>query len=227
MAIVNAHEHYERLVDEGFDAHEYPEPLRQYQERWDGPRFFDLLGDLQGKSVVEIGVGGGRLAKETIARGCKNFTGIDFSPKTIAQAKQHFLKEKNVELIVADAVSFVRPEAFDVAFSVLTFLHIENKQKALANIVGSLRPGGHLVLSISLVRYALADGEEDWLDYGIRKVRLFSAPPASYVCWLEQLGCRVDEPVDLVDAFVHPNGKKSQTYGEPVAALVRAVKPDE
>jgi len=224
MTTVNTREHYEWLVDEGFDAFEYSESLLAYQARWDGPTFYDLLGDLGEKSVLEIGVGTGRLAREVIARGCRAFTGIDFSPKTVALAKEHFLREENAEIILADAESFVRPEAFDVAYSVLTFLHIEDKQKTLANIVKSLRPGGHLVLSINLVRYTCAEGEEDWLDYGTRKVRLFSAPPASYVRWLEQLGCQVDEPVELVDTFVHPNGKRSQTYGESVASLVRAVK---
>lgn len=220
----NALDHYDHLVDEGLDAYDYPETLRRYQERWDGPMFYDLLGNLEGKTVLEVGVGGGRLAKEVLARDCKAFTGIDFSPKTIAQARQHFRDDPRAELIVADAESFCRPESFDVAYSVLTFMHIENKQKALSNIIQSLRPGGHLVLSINLVRYTIPHGEVDWLDYGTRKVKLFASPPESYARWLTDLGCQVSPPIKLIDCFVYPNGARSQTCGKPVASLLRAVK---
>ena len=140
--------HYEKLIEEGIDPFHDQGVLRDYMARWDGPLFFNALGDLSGKNVLEIGIGTGRVAREVLERGCKHLTGIDVSPGTIERAENNLHDYPNTELIVADCESFIRDESFDVAYSVLTFMHIEKKQRALANLVGSLKAGRRLVLSI-------------------------------------------------------------------------------
>ena len=80
-------------------------------------------------------------------------------------------------------------------------------------MAASLRAGGRLVLSIGLE-------SNDWLDYGCRQVPLFPAPPEAYIGWLKELGCEVTAQVELVDRFVYPSGKKSETYGRPTASLI-------
>ena len=67
--------HYDLLVDEGNDPVCDPEPLKQYMDKWDGKPFIDALRLDKSKSVLEIGVGTGRLAVKT-APLCKCFTGI-------------------------------------------------------------------------------------------------------------------------------------------------------
>ena len=51
-----------------------------YMNKWDGAAFINALGLTHDKSVLEIGVGTGRLALRC-APMCKNLTGIDFHPK--------------------------------------------------------------------------------------------------------------------------------------------------
>ncbi len=214
--IVSALEHYDRCIDEGHDPCEDGPLLQRYMARWDGPRFFEFLGDLTGKDVLDVGVGTGRLAQPILQRGCRRFTGIDISPKTIERARQNLGGFPNVELLVADVGAFVRPAAYDAAYSVLTFMHIEDQQRALQNMATSLRPGGVIVISV--------DHSGPWLDFGDRRVRLYPAAVDAYIGWLTDLGCQTDRPVPLIDTWVSRDGAGAETYGKPVATLVRAVK---
>ena len=162
-------------------------------------------------------MGTGRLAQQVLRRGCRRFTGIDISPKTIERARQNLSGFPNVELLVADAGAFVRPVAYDATYSVLTFMHIEDKQRALQNMATSLRPGGVIVIAI--------DHSGPWLDFGDRRIRLYPATVDAYVGWLTDLGCQTDRPAPLIDTWIGPEGARTDTYGKPVASLIRAVKP--
>ena len=213
---ISALEHYERCIDEGHDPCEDGPLLQRYMARWDGPRFFELLGDLGLKDVLEAGVGTGRLAQQVLRRGCRHFTGIDISPKTLERARINLGGFPNAELLLADAGSFVRPAAYDAAYSVLTLMHIEDKKRALQNMVTSLRPGGVIVISV--------DHGDPWLDFGDRRVRLYPAAVDAYVGWLTDLGCQTDRPLPLIDTWVGPEGTRSETYGKPIATLIRGVR---
>ncbi len=213
---ISALEHYERCIGEGNDPCEDPPLLQRYMARWDGPAFFEALGDLQAKAVLEIGVGTGRLAVQVLQRGCRTFTGIDLSPRSIARAETHLSAFANVTLRVANIEAAAPPGAYDVAYSVLTMMHIADKEAALANTVVALAPGGVLVLSVAHV--------EPWLDYGNRRVRLYPAAPSWYAKRLTELGCDVAPPLPLVDTWIDPEGRRSPTYGQPIATLVKAVK---
>ena len=213
---VSALEHYERCIDEGHDPYEDGPLLQRYMARWDGPRFFELLGDPRSKAVLEVGVGTGRLAQQILRRGCRRFTGIDISPKTVERARQNLSGFTNVELLVADAGAFVRPASYDAAYSVLTFMHIADKKRALENIVTSLRPDGVIVISV--------DHGAPWLDFGDRRVRLYRATVDAYVGWLTDLGCETDLPVPLIDTWVSPEGARPETNDKPMATLIRAVR---
>lgn len=214
--IVDALTHYERLIEEGHDVFYDGKILQEYMARWDGEPFFNALGDLKGKNVLEIGVGTGRIARQILDRGCGHFTGIDISPKTIELAKKNLSSYQNIELIAADCNSFMRERTFDVAYSVLTFMHIEKKKQTLTNVIGSLKIGGCVVLSI--------DNCGEWFDYGIRKMKLYPASSEDYMNWLQELGCHVKPPVDLIDRFVLPSDEKSETYGKRIAVIIKAIK---
>lgn len=54
--------HYDLLIDENNDPVHDPKPLQDYMDKWDGQAF---IGQMQldiSKTVLEIGVGTGRLA---------------------------------------------------------------------------------------------------------------------------------------------------------------------
>ena len=76
-------EHYDKLIDENNDPVHDTKFLKDYMDRWDGERFIESLQLNKSKSVLEIGVGTGRLALKT-APLCEAFFGIDISSKTIS-----------------------------------------------------------------------------------------------------------------------------------------------
>ena len=54
-------------------------------DTWDGKLFIEELKLSKKKSVLEIGIGTGRIAVK-VAPYCLHLTGIDLSPKTIKKA---------------------------------------------------------------------------------------------------------------------------------------------
>ena len=74
--------HYDLLIEENNDPFHDAPVLQKYMESWDGQVFLDLMELDESKTVLEIGVGTGRLAVKTAGR-CRHLTGIDISPKTI------------------------------------------------------------------------------------------------------------------------------------------------
>ncbi|OPX31078.1 MAG: hypothetical protein B1H09_03825 [Gemmatimonadaceae bacterium 4484_173] len=212
---ISAREHYDRLADAGNGRND-PPFLQEYMTRWDGPLFYDALGDLGDADVLEVGIGTGRIARQILQRGCRHLTGLDISPKTLAAAREELAGFTNLQLILTDVAEFRRDMSFDAACSVLTFMHIQNKPQALQNIVASLRTGGRVVLSI--------DQPSDRIDFGEWTVELSPWLPKQYAKALEDAGCDVAEPVPLIDSYTDPDGKHLDTYGECVATLVCGVK---
>lgn len=212
---ISAREHYDRLAEAGHGRNDPPR-LQEYMARWDGPLFFEALGDVTGKDVLEVGIGCGRIARQVLALGCRSLTGLDISSKTIAAAESDLGEFANLELINADICEFRRPGSFHIAYSVLTFMHVQDKERALGNLASSLLSGGHLVLSI--------DHTTDLIDFGEWTVPLHLWPPDRYAEKLGGLGCDVEEPVPLIDGWIQPNGRESDTYGEKIATLIRAIK---
>lgn len=214
VPIVSVLEHYEKLIEEGNDPVHDSKVAQEYMNRWDGPEFFRALGSCTNKRVLEVGVGTGRLAKTILDKGCRHFTGIDISPKTIERAKMNLSRYKNCNLSVEDIEQYQKPSYFDVAYSVLTFMHIQNKEVALGNMIASICKGGYIVISIS--------NENEWLDFGNRKIKLYSIGIHEYQRYFEAMGCMVDPPIELLDTY--EKGMSSKSQRTKVATLIKATK---
>ena len=156
--------HYDLLIDENNDPTRDPEPLREYMDKWDGRQFIDSLQLTKEKSVLEIGVGTGRLAVRT-APNCREFFGIDISQKTVKRAKENLKKQTNVTLVCGDFMSYEFGRKFDVIYSSLTFMHIKDKQAAINKVKTLLNISGRFVLSIDKI-------QSDTIEYGTRKIKI-------------------------------------------------------
>ena len=173
--------HYDSLIDAGNDPVYDPPVLREYMDKWDGRLFLDLLKLSPEKSVLEIGVGTGRIAFNT-AHLVKSFYGIDISPKTIETAKKHLVRgDGNVHMICADFLDFGFSNQFDLIYSSLTFLHIKDKESAINKVFGLLFPGGRFVLSID-------KDQKDTLDCGDYKIKIYPDDPENTAALLKSAG---------------------------------------
>ena len=157
--------HYDSLVDEDNDPVRDPEPMQEYMNKWDGPEFIEEMQLDRSKSVLEVGVGTGRLAVR-VAPLCGEFYGVDISTKTIERAKENLADFKNVRLTCADFLSYEFDRTFDVVYSSLTFMHIEEKQRAVDKIAGLLNETGRFVLSID-------KNPSEFIETDTRKIRIF------------------------------------------------------
>ena len=85
-----------------------------------------------------------------ICGGCKSFTGIDMSRKTIERAKENLKDFANINLICADFLEYDFPRKFDVIYSSLTFMHIQDNDKfrAIKKTADLLAENGRFILSV-------------------------------------------------------------------------------
>ena len=157
--------HYDLLIDENNDPVHDPKPLQEYMNKWDGPAFIEQMQLNNNISVLEIGVGTGRLAVR-VAPLCGAFYGVDISSKTIERAAENLTGFENVSLTCADFLTYGFDRTYDVVYSSLTFMHIEDKQRAVNRIAELMNPAGRFVLSID-------KNPSEFIDTGIRKVKIY------------------------------------------------------
>ena len=186
-------DHYDKLIDEGNDPVFDPGPLREYMNKWDGTAFIEKMRLDKSKTVLEIGVGTGRLAIEVAPR-CKSFVGIDISPKAIARAREN-LPFSNTELICDDFLRYSFKRRYDVIYSSLTFMHIEDKFSALSKVASILTDNGRFVLSID-------KNQSGFIDYGTRKIRIYPDSAVKITKTFLRTGLKIEESFETEFAHV-------------------------
>lgn len=168
---MNVITHYDRLIEENNDPFRDPPVLKEYMDKWDGREFLDAMKLDCAKSVLEIGVGTGRLAARVIPH-CLHFTGIDISPLTIERAKENLSDFGNISLICADFSEYGFDCMFDVIYSSLTMMHFENKQAMISKTASLLKDDGIFCLSIDKDR-------RDVIDMGSYCLKIYPDEPNS------------------------------------------------
>ena len=180
-------EHYDKLIDEKNDPVHDSDELKDYMDKWDGQRFIESMKLDKTQSVLEIGIGTGRLAMR-VAPLCNRLCGIDISPKTVQKASKNLLSYQNIELICDDFMSFGFVDKFDVIYSSLTFMHIEDKRSAIIKVASLLNDNGLFVLAID-------KNQGQFIDMGTRKIRIYPDNP------LDIRECISKAKLELVEQF--------------------------
>jgi len=115
------------------------------------PMVFEAVGELNGRSVLDIGCGEGYCARELKRRGAGDYLGVDLSEQMIAAAQAQEAKDQySIEYRVHDVVEFTPDRQFDVCVAVFLFnyLRVEEMQKVFAMVYDSLHPQGHFIFSV-------------------------------------------------------------------------------
>lgn len=191
---MNTIEHYDKLIEENNDPVRDSDILKEYMNKWDGKQFIDALELSNNKLALKIGIGTGRIAVKTVPY-CSRLYGIDVSSKTIERAKENLAFADNVEYIVGDYTEHNFDIKFDVIYSSLTLLHIENKQAFFNKVFSDLKQNGRFVLSID-------DNPDDYLDMGEYKVRVYPDNPNDTKEGLLKAGFVIKEIIETEFAHI-------------------------
>ncbi|MBQ4575718.1 MAG: class I SAM-dependent methyltransferase [Clostridia bacterium] len=192
---LQVNEHYDRLALSGNDPVNDPPMLQEYMDGWDGVPFLDAMGEIDGKDVLEIGCGSGRQALRVLDRGCGAYTGIDISDETLLLASENLAAYENVTLDCCHFPLEIPEGTFDIVFSTLTFMHIQDKLRACSAAAGLLKPGGRFVLSIS-------KDTSDMLDMGDYTVKLYPDSPDEIRACLRASRLRLHEVIETEKAYI-------------------------
>lgn len=104
---------------------------------------------LAGKTVIDVGCGGGILA-ESMARKGANVTGIDLSDKALKVARLHSLEsgvQVRYESIAAEAMAEREAGTYDVVTCMEMLEHVPDPASVVAACAAMAKPGGWVFFS--------------------------------------------------------------------------------
>ncbi|SDH35859.1 bifunctional 2-polyprenyl-6-hydroxyphenol methylase/3-demethylubiquinol 3-O-methyltransferase UbiG [Propionivibrio dicarboxylicus] len=111
--------------------------------------WIEQIAGLAGKTVLDIGCGGGILSESMAARGA-DVTGIDLSDKALAVAKLHLLesgRRVDYRKESAEAHAAEAPERYDVVTCMEMLEHVPDPASIVAACAQLVKPGGHVFFS--------------------------------------------------------------------------------
>lgn len=215
-------------------------PTREGYDRWaavyDGeanplvlleePRVLELLGDVRGQDVADLGCGTGRHALRLVTAGAR-VTALDFSDGMVARARakpgwervRFIAHDLTLKLPLAD-------RAFDRVLSCLVLDHIGDLAAFFAECRRICRPDGFVLVSVMHPALMLRGIQARFIDPDTgRDVRPRSHPNtiADYVMGALQAGLRLDHLSEhVVDAELASRAPRAVKYvGWPLLLLLR------
>jgi ubiquinone/menaquinone biosynthesis C-methylase UbiE len=130
-----------------------------YNAHYDRPAVLDLIGEVAGLRVLDVGCGPGLYVEELLERGA-TVTAFDSSPEMVKLAKNRTGLRADVRVWDLEQPLTWLPDADqDIALMALVLHHIDNRHQALSELHRVLRPGGRLVVST-------VHPTDDWLRLG-------------------------------------------------------------
>lgn len=146
-------------------AHHWWDPNSEFKPLHDiNPlrlNWIDRHAGLSGKTVIDVGCGGGILSESMAATGA-NVTGIDMSEKALKVAKLHLLesgRQVTYRQIAAEDMAAENPAAFDTVTCLEMLEHVPSPASVVQACAQLAKPGGWVFFSTlnrNLKSYAFA-----------------------------------------------------------------------
>ncbi|MEL6971331.1 MAG: class I SAM-dependent methyltransferase [Bacteroidota bacterium] len=113
------------------------------------PIIDELLAEVVGKVLLDLGCGDGRYAAKLMNRGLKVYQGVDASENMIRLAQEHLREyaEASVERQTLEEITVTR-RSYDIVLSRLVLHYLEDLAHLFAVAHRSLREGGCFVFSV-------------------------------------------------------------------------------
>ena len=126
------------------------------------PALLQLLPQLEGKAVLDLGCGCGEHCAEFARRGARRVLGLDISEKMLAAARRENADPRvEYRRMAMEDIGALR-ERFDVAVSSLAVHYVEDYAGLARHVFELLKPGGAFVFSQEHPLSTCFSGGERW-----------------------------------------------------------------
>ena len=175
------HEDVKQQYDEVQSDGRYEEGMARmalYHRHCQDPVIFRALGDIRGKSLLDLACGDGFYTRRFRAECAANpVMGIDLSPRQIERAKATEQRQPlGIDYRVGDVMTLDVERRFDVVTAIHLLHYLENREEIEAVLRGvhqTLSDGGHFVTMIANPEFDL--GRHDQSDSKAKFGYYFSA----------------------------------------------------
>ena len=167
--------------------------------------WIDSHAGISGKTILDIGCGGGILSESMAQRGAE-VTGIDLSDKALAVARLHLLESGNrvdYQKIAAEELAGQAAGRFDIVTCMEMLEHVPNPASIIAACAALVKPGGHVFFSTinrNAKAYALAVIGAEYLlkllPKGTHDYAKF-IKPSELSRWAKSVGLEPDELIGM------------------------------
>lgn len=138
---------FEALANRWWDKHSEFKPLHDINPL--RLNYIEEKAKLYGKTVLDVGCGGGILSESMAIRGA-NVTGIDMGETPLKVAKLHSIDSGvsvNYRQITAEALAEEQPKSFDVITCLEMLEHVPQPASIVEACARMIKPNGHVFFS--------------------------------------------------------------------------------
>lgn len=112
------------------------------------PVILDLIGNVSGMRVLDLGCGDGRFGAALLEKGCRHYDGIDGSTNMVNAAFKTLYGTPNTVRQVYLEEWTASDEAYDLILSRMVFHYLSDIRQLFKDVYASLSAGGQFVFSV-------------------------------------------------------------------------------
>lgn len=122
----------------------------------------DLVGDVDGRDVIDLGCGEGRFCRMLAARGARTL-GIDLQPAFVAHARGKASPSESYEVGDLRSLTGIDSASFDLAVSYISLVDVPDEAAAIREAFRVLVPGGRFVVCNLAPMATAAKAGDPWV----------------------------------------------------------------
>ena len=195
-----------------------------------------LIGDVNGKRVLDLACGEGHLTRMVRKAGAAEVVGIDISERMIDLAREREVRQPlGIEYHVEDARSVVGQADFDLVVAAWLLVYAQTRAELVQMCTGlgsRLKPGGRLVTIISNPEVYGLDPLPDYRKYGFELSlagRAVEGTPTKISLLLEDSTLEIENyymPIAGYESAFAQTGFANFAVHRPEVSLVPDGEPD-